>query len=431
VSFGRRLDLFFLLIVLVPTLALIAVVLVVSEDSRKGKADARLAAGLDTATGLYSERVDAARPDARALARDPELAQAIVSSDAAARQAFADAAVTSRGLAAIALLDSAGAELASAGSPDAIAFAEITLAQGGETSGTLRVSRTLAPDYVGEVRDLTGRELVVSRDGEVVGESVPPPATALEPGETTDVESDGREFRGHLETLDPEDAETLLLLGPRKEGSFLAIGRSAALILAGFLLLAGIFAWTLTRTLARLHTQVEEQAATDPLTGLNNRRRLWELIDREIERSRRFGHPLSLLIFDVDDFKAINDLHGHLKGDEVLASIAKITRAEARSIDIVGRYGGDELALVLVETGSEGAAIFAERLCMTVRATELSLANGDRLAVTISVGVATALPGSLTVDSLVDTADRALLEAKRAGKNQIRSARAYQASTRA
>jgi two-component system, cell cycle response regulator len=195
-------------------------------------------------------------------------------------------------------------------------------------------------------------------------------------------------------------------------------------------LLAGFLGWTLTRTLAGLHAQVEEQAGTDPLTGLNNRRRLWELLERELDRSRRFGHPLSLLIFDVDDFKAINDIHGHLKGDGVLESIAKLTSTEARSIDIAGRYGGDELALALVETGAEGAAAFADRLCAAVRGTEIRL-DGDRMKVTISVGVATARSGAVDVDSLVDAADRALLEAKRAGKDQIRSAQAEQAPTRA
>jgi diguanylate cyclase (GGDEF)-like protein len=431
VSYGRRLDLFFLLIVLVPTLALIAVVLVVSDDSRKGKADARLAAGLDTATGLYSERVDAARPDARALARDPELARAIVSGDRAALQSFAASALADRDLEGVEVLGTGREEVASAGSPDAMAFAEVGLAQGGATFGTLRVSRTSAPAYVEEVRTLTGRELVVSREGEVIGETVPTPDTALDPGETTDVKADGTEFRAHLETLDPEDGETLLLLGPRKEGGFLAIGRTAALILAGFLVMAGFFAWTLTRTLARLHGQVAEQATTDPLTGLSNRRRLWELLEREIERSRRFGHPVSLLVFDVDDFKLINDQYGHLKGDDVLQAIAQITSSEARLIDIAARYGGDELAVGLVETGPEGAATFAERLCATVRDSRIQLRDGERIKVTISVGAATARRGGADVDSLFDAADRALLEAKRAGKDQIRSSSADPAPTRA
>jgi diguanylate cyclase (GGDEF)-like protein len=431
VSYGRRLDLFFLLIVLVPTLALIAVVLVVSDDSRKGKADARLAAGLDTATGLYSERVEAARPDVRALARDPELAQAIISGDRAALRSFAEGAVASRGLEAVEVFDAGGEELAAAGSPEAMAFAEIGLAQGGTTSGLLRASRTSAPDYVDEVRALTGRELVMNREGEVIGETLPPPSASLDPGETIDVEADGREFRAHLELLDPEDGETVLLLGPRKEGGFLAIGRTAALILAGFLVVAGFFAWTLTRTLARLHAQVAEQAATDPLTGLSNRRRLWELLEREIERSRRFGHPVSLLVFDVDDFKAINDEYGHLKGDDVLEAIARITSTEARSIDIAARYGGDELAVALIETDSEGAATFAQRLCNTVRETEIELRDGERIKVTISVGAATARRGGADVDSLFDAADRALLEAKRGGKDQIRASSADQAATRA
>jgi diguanylate cyclase (GGDEF)-like protein len=422
VTFGRRLALFFLLIVLVPTLGLVAVVVIVSEDSRKGKADARLAAGLDTATGLYSERVEVAQPDARALARDPALAEAIVADDGTALQAFADAAVASPDLEGIEVLGPGGEQLASAGKPDAMAFAEIRLAQGGEASGTLRVSSTLAQAYVDEVRQLTKREGVVSRNGGVIASTVTPPQVTIQPGETLDVEAGDSDYRAHLETLDSDDGETLLLLGPRKEGGFLAVGRPAALVLIGFLMMAGVFGYTLTRALARLHAQVEEQAATDPLTGLFNRRRMWDQLSREVERANRFQHPLSLLIFDIDDFKAINDEHGHLQGDDVLQAIGGTATDVARSIDFAARYGGDELALILIETDADGAATFAERLRSSVPEKEIPLRDGGSMKVTVSVGAATVPDAATDVDSLVHAADTALREAKRAGKNQIRSA---------
>ena len=422
VSFGRRLALFFLLIVLVPTLALVAVVLFVSEESRSGKADARLSAGLDTATGLYAERVEAAQPEARALARDPELAHAIVGQDQEEIRSFAQSAVEASGLRGVAVLGPDDEELASAGAPDAVAFASIRLVQSGQTSGTLRVSLTAAPDYVGDVGVLTRREVVMSRSGREVGATVTAPVDVLDPGQTADIRLDGREYRAHRETLDPLGEETLLMLGPRREGGFLTIGRRPALVIIGFLLLAGTLGYVLTRALARLHFQVAEQADRDALTGLFNRRRFWEQLKREVERALRFHHPLSLLIFDVDDFKRINDEHGHLTGDEAIKTMGGIGREVARSIDFPARYGGDEFAIILIETDGDGAGGFAERLRSTVRETEISIKGGGSLTVTVSVGVATLPDAATEVEALVHAADTALLQAKRAGKNQIRSA---------
>jgi diguanylate cyclase (GGDEF)-like protein len=422
VSFGRRLALFFLLIVLVPTLALVAVVLFVSEESRSGKADARLAAGLDTATGLYSNRVEAALPEARALAGDPALAEAIVGEDRTGIRSFAEEAVLASGLQGVEVLGPDGEELGSAGGPDAVAFASIRLAQGGQQSGTLRVSQTTAPDYVGDVGRLTRREVVMSREGRVVGATVEAPVDVLDPGETEDIRIDGREFRAHRETLDPVDDETLLMLGPTREGGFLPIGRRAALVIIGFLLLAGTLGYTLTRALARLHDRVAEQAETDPLTGVFNRRRFWGQLSREVERALRFRHPLSLLIYDIDDFKRINDAHGHLTGDEVIKMMGRIGKEVARSIDFAARYGGDEFAVILVETDAEGAATFAERLRSTVRETQIPIRGGGTLTVTVSVGAATVPDAATEVEALVHAADTALLEAKRLGKDQIRQA---------
>jgi diguanylate cyclase (GGDEF)-like protein len=225
-----------------------------------------------------------------------------------------------------------------------------------------------------------------------------------------------------MSTLDKDDDETLLLLGPPKSGGVLGIGRPALAILGWFLVAAVVLAWALARTLSRLHQRVETQAVTDPLTGLWNRRHMAETLEREVARALRFGHPISLIILDVDDFKKINDRQGHLQGDIVLASVADVVREATRSIDVAARYGGDELALILVETARDGAAILGQRLAERMRETEVPVREGGSMGVTLSVGVATIPDSAGDLEGLVDAADRALLRAKRAGKNQIRSA---------
>ncbi|MGH2956337.1 MAG: diguanylate cyclase [Solirubrobacterales bacterium] len=420
-SFGGRLTLFVVLIVLVPTLALLGILLIVSEESRGGKADARLAAGLETAAALFSERVSDARSEARALGGDPRLAAALRSGERSALAAFARASA-SPPVEAVEVVDEDGVLISAAGSEEAVAFADVGLLRKGRPAGTLRVSTTAGDEYGEQVGALTGKDYVLSRNGRPIAASATPPGDPLGEGETADVEVDGRELRAHLQTLDPDDDETLLLLGPRKEGSFLAFGLPGVGVLVGFLLLALAFAYWLANALTRLHTQVEQRAATDSLTGAWNRRRMEELLAREAQRSIRFEHQLSVLIVDIDDFKTINDLRGHLQGDAVLRAVADELEKGTRSIDIAARWAGDEFALVLIETGAEGARILAERLCAAVRDLEVPLRAGGTMGVTISIGAGT-LPDSATdAESLLEAADMALLRAKRAGKDQIRSA---------
>ena len=113
---------------------------------------------------------------------------------------------------------------------------------------------------------------------------------------------------------------------------------------------------------ASLHETVERQAVTDELTGLANMRAFTSILDRELERSRRFETPLGLVMMDIDDFKRVNDTYGHQQGDEVLAQVAGVLRGLSRDIDEPARYGGEELAVVLPQTDAEGAALLAERM---------------------------------------------------------------------
>jgi diguanylate cyclase (GGDEF)-like protein len=168
-----------------------------------------------------------------------------------------------------------------------------------------------------------------------------------------------------------------------------------------------------------LHETVERQAVTDELTGLFNRRRFQEAMATEVERSKRFGQPVGLVLLDLDDFKTVNDTYGHQQGDLVLREVARVLRETSREIDEPARYGGEELAVVLPGTDLEGAFNLAERVRLGIEELTLPVLDGDgALRVTASFGVAT-LPGSADdMRGLVAAADEALYRAKRAGKNR-------------
>jgi diguanylate cyclase (GGDEF)-like protein len=172
-----------------------------------------------------------------------------------------------------------------------------------------------------------------------------------------------------------------------------------------------------------LHEMVSEQAVTDELTGLANNRAFNDKMEKEAARATRFGHELSLLIVDLDDFKRVNDVHGHLQGDEVLRAAAGILRAESRGIDEPARYGGEEFVVALPETDHEGAVEVAERIRAQLAEVSVPLLEGaGEVAVTASIGVATIPDDAGGVKELIAVADAALYEAKRAGKNRVCSA---------
>jgi diguanylate cyclase (GGDEF)-like protein len=169
---------------------------------------------------------------------------------------------------------------------------------------------------------------------------------------------------------------------------------------------------------AYLHRVVEQQAATDELTRLANRRRFLDSLSRERLRSERFGSATAVILMDIDDFKRVNDRYGHQAGDDVLVALADVVRAELRDVDLPARLGGEEFAILLPETDIEGATALAERIRSRLNRRRLRTRDGATLRVTASFGVA-AHPASGSVADLLVLSDAALYRAKALGKNQV------------
>jgi diguanylate cyclase (GGDEF)-like protein len=172
---------------------------------------------------------------------------------------------------------------------------------------------------------------------------------------------------------------------------------------------------------ARLHDIVQWQAITDELTGLVNRRRFLDALHSEIARGQRLGGRLSVVLSDLDDFKLVNDRFGHHAGDDVLMAYADLLRAHGRDVDVAARLGGEEFAILLPETGLEGASAVAERLRQSLAERRIRIGDGVEVAVTASFGVAE-LEENQSVDNLLRAADTALYRAKELGKNRVEAA---------
>lgn len=171
---------------------------------------------------------------------------------------------------------------------------------------------------------------------------------------------------------------------------------------------------------ARLYSQTEQMAITDSLTGIYNRRGLFQFGQREVERSLRFARTISVLMVDLDHFKRLNDTYGHVVGDQVLASVAGRLNESVRRIDVVGRYGGEEFLVLLPECELQFARGVAERIRLAVERDPISSTSGP-IPVTVSVGVASSEQSPLELEALVRFADQALYGAKQAGRNQVRT----------
>ncbi|MGH9299539.1 MAG: diguanylate cyclase, partial [Acidimicrobiales bacterium] len=174
---------------------------------------------------------------------------------------------------------------------------------------------------------------------------------------------------------------------------------------------------TLAMANVSMHFDIRRQAVTDDLTGLATHGRFQDLLSAEMDEVRRYHYPVGLLMLDIDDFKAVNDLHGHQQGDLVLRRVAETLRTSSRDVDVVARYGGEELAAILPHTDLDGAFELGERARIAIEGLEIARIDGqDALHVTVSVGAAVCVDGDK--NRLIAAADAALYVAKREGKNR-------------
>ncbi|WP_462325709.1 sensor domain-containing diguanylate cyclase [Desulfoplanes sp.] len=206
------------------------------------------------------------------------------------------------------------------------------------------------------------------------------------------------------------------------------LGREETLIglLGGLAIFFGLglvaWMWTLARYKShQAELSLFRMATTDGLTGLFNRRYFVDCVEKEIERSRRYERSLSMILFDIDHFKRINDTYGHEKGDQVLRNLARCVRRACREQDVLGRVGGEEFAVLLPETGREQAVAMAERLRQSVECERVTVGEGEVIHFSISVGVTSKNRENQGMDfqTLFTRADALMYRAKESGRNRV------------
>jgi diguanylate cyclase (GGDEF)-like protein len=169
---------------------------------------------------------------------------------------------------------------------------------------------------------------------------------------------------------------------------------------------------------AKYHEEIYRMTIVDGLTQIHNKRALFEALEKELMRARRYERDLSLLMFDIDFFKRINDQYGHLAGDHVLRELARVVQERIRREEVFARYGGEEFVILLPETPLPGAAALAENLRARV-ANHAFVFQGERIPVTVSIGTALLGENDKVASDLIQRADEKLYEAKRGGRNRV------------
>lgn len=213
---------------------------------------------------------------------------------------------------------------------------------------------------------------------------------------------------------DKDDTVLTLAINNKKIGHLITSGISGK-DKEKFQILAQQFSLSLKRAL--LYQKVQEITITDSLTQVFTRRHFLEKFYEELERSKKFNHNLTFLMIDIDHFKDFNDHYGHLVGDAIIREVSKAIKENIRQVDFMGRYGGEELSVILTETDKEQAFLAAERIRKAIESGEFSVYD-EKLRVTISIGAATFAQDSADAKMLIEKADQALYMAKESGRNK-------------
>lgn len=169
----------------------------------------------------------------------------------------------------------------------------------------------------------------------------------------------------------------------------------------------------------QFNRRLEHLSITDGMTGLYNHRYFQDVLSRELKRAERYERPLSLIIFDIDNFKSYNDTYGHSKGDEVIQKIAEIVQKETRAVDLAARYGGEEFVLVLPETSAREARVVAEKVRSLVERHSFWTDERKKVKITLSAGVSEVTEHPMDKETLIEQADRAMYLAKKKGRNKV------------
>lgn len=193
-----------------------------------------------------------------------------------------------------------------------------------------------------------------------------------------------------------------------------------ALVVGGTLF--GFFYWLVGKIGFQLESQrrrLSDLAMRDGLTNLLNHRMFYILLEKEVARTQRYDKQLAMLMLDIDNFKRVNDTHGHLAGDAILADLGGVISSQVRILDSVCRYGGEEISVILPETGMEEALQMAERIRSAIENHRFDIGQGQSTGITVSIGVASLPPHKISVEKLVAVSDKALYEAKKGGRNRV------------
>jgi diguanylate cyclase (GGDEF)-like protein len=382
-----------------------------ADRTNAQQAATELASGARVAASAFAAARSDLRAQAGELATSLDLQRAIVANDHAAIERIAAAHH--------ALIQARGDTIGELSPPPRIT-STATIAQGAQVLARVTLALPLGKALLALIDSATPlpshAALVLVRDGRVVaGGPVGSPAGIR----------DGRVVFGSTRFTAKAaplgvDGASVLAIEPVSAVEAQGVSYRRRLLIAAVLTLAlaAGLATRLGRPLARMFGELTDQAERDSLTGLANRRVLDERLEEELDRSRRYGTHLALILVDIDNFKSVNDRHGHQCGDDVLRAVAPVLAGSLRELDLAGRFGGEEFAIVLPGTSVTSARRIAEQIRRALVKVTVLAPGGETICVTASFGAAE-FPANGSVASLVAAADRALYRAKRDGKDRV------------